>query len=54
MEPMTENQQTRLFKIIESYVTGLSREDFVPSPGFHCSGCEFFNECRKWDGGRHA
>lgn len=48
MPPMTERQQTRLFRQIESYVTGLDREDFVPSPGFACAGCEFFTECRQW------
>jgi putative RecB family exonuclease len=46
--PMTEIQQVRLFRMMESYVEGLAREDFIPSPGFHCAGCEFFNECRKW------
>jgi CRISPR/Cas system-associated exonuclease Cas4 (RecB family) len=44
--PMTEIQQVRLFRMMESYVEGLAREDFVPSPGFQCAGCEFFNECR--------
>ena len=44
--PMTDIQQVRLFRMIESYVEGLAREDFVPSPGFHCAGCEFFDECR--------
>jgi hypothetical protein len=48
---MTPNQQTRLFRLIESYVRGLEREDFVPSPGFHCAGCEFFRHCRSWKGG---
>ena len=48
LPPMTEPQRTRLFRQLESYVTGLQREDFVPSPGFGCAGCEFFNECRKW------
>jgi len=48
LEPMTDNQQTRLFKGIESYVAGLDREDFVPSPGLHCQSCEFWNECRRW------
>ena len=48
--PMTEVQRVRLFRVLESYQEGLAREDFVPSPGFHCAGCEFFNECRKWDG----
>jgi RecB family exonuclease len=46
--PMTEQQQTRLFKQMESYVNGVQRQDFVPSPNFTCAGCEFINECRKW------
>ena len=46
--PMTEVQQVRLFRMMESYVEGLAREDFVPSPGFHCAGCEFWAECRAW------
>ena len=46
--PSTEAQKTRLLKSIQSYVQGLEREDFVPSPGFGCASCEFFNECRKW------
>jgi len=48
MDPMNEGQRVRLFRMMESYVEGLAREDFVPSPGFHCCGCEFFNECRRW------
>jgi putative RecB family exonuclease len=50
LPPMTEVQKVKLFKIMESYQEGLVRKDFVPSPGFHCAGCEFFNECRRWDG----
>jgi len=46
--PMTPQKQTRLFKQIESYLNGLENEDFIPSPGLHCSFCEFVNECRKW------
>ncbi len=53
-EPMMEHQRDRLFRIMDSYVEGLGREDFVPSPGMQCTGCEFFNECRKWNGGTHA
>ncbi len=45
-EPMSEKQRSRLFKVIDSYITGLEREDCVPSPGLHCHSCEFFNECR--------
>jgi RecB family exonuclease len=48
LPPMKESQRTRLFRSIDSYVGGLRRQDFVPSPGFHCAGCEFFNECRLW------
>lgn len=46
--PATPDQETRLLRQIESYTRGLEREDFIPSPGFQCAGCEFFNECRRW------
>jgi len=52
-DPMTEQQRSRLFRLMESYVCGLESGDFVPAPGFGCMGCEFFNECKKWDGGCH-
>ena len=48
LPPMNETKKTRLFRVIESYQSGLARQDFVPSPGFHCAGCEFFRECRTW------
>lgn len=47
-QPMTDQQQNRLFRIMESYVNGLEQRDWVPSPGLQCSFCEFFNECRGW------
>jgi hypothetical protein len=46
--PMNEAQQVRLFRMMNSYQEGVAREDFVPSPGFHCAGCEFLAECRAW------
>ncbi|NDF01043.1 MAG: hypothetical protein EB034_22675 [Verrucomicrobia bacterium] len=46
--PMTEPQQTRLFRQMESYVAGLDRQDFVPSPGMQCAMCSFINECKRW------
>jgi CRISPR/Cas system-associated exonuclease Cas4 (RecB family) len=47
--PMTESQKTRFFRIMESYVEGLERRDWIPSPNpMSCAGCEYFNECRKW------
>src|SRR5258707_9350871 len=48
--PSTENQKTRLFRQIESYQVGLARREFVPSPGFHCAGCEYFTTWRLWCG----
>jgi putative RecB family exonuclease len=55
LPPATEQQHTRLFRLIESYQGGLAREDFVPSPGFGCASCEFLAECRAWQGkARHA
>lgn len=52
--PMLEYQRNRLFRLMENYVEGLDRGDFVPAPGFGCMGCEYLHDCRKWDGGRHA
>ncbi len=48
LPPMRPEQQTRLFHLIEAYVKGLDRRDFIPSPGHACMSCEFFNECRRW------
>jgi len=47
MEPMG---QARLFRVMESYLEGLSREDFVPSPGLGCLACEYCAECGAWEG----
>jgi len=44
--PVTEVQRIKLFKSIESYLGGVQREDWVPSPGLQCSSCEYFQECR--------
>lgn len=48
LPPATEQQRKRLFRQMESYQTGVARQDFVPSPGFACAGCEFFNNCKRW------
>lgn len=48
LPPMSEGQQTRLFHLMDSYVQGLERRDFIPSPGMICLSCEFFNECKRW------
>ncbi|WP_395734223.1 RecB family exonuclease [Prosthecobacter sp.] len=48
LPPMSPSQENRLFRQMEGYLEGLQRRDFIPSPGMHCSSCEFFNECRQW------
>jgi hypothetical protein len=45
----SELQRTRLFRLIESYVDGVSRRDWVPSRGLQCSACEYFRECSEWE-----
>jgi CRISPR/Cas system-associated exonuclease Cas4 (RecB family) len=51
MQPMSEQQESRLFRLIESYVTGVQRQDWVPNPNvMSCACCEYFNECRNWCG----
>jgi CRISPR/Cas system-associated exonuclease Cas4 (RecB family) len=42
LDPMNDRQKNRLYRMIDSYVEGVGRKDFVPSPGFHCASCEFF------------
>lgn len=46
---MTAKQETRLLKTVDSYLEGVRRQDWIPSPGpMACACCEFFNECRRW------
>lgn len=46
---ITEQQKTRLFKQVESYLNGVQKQDWVPSPNpMSCACCEFFNQCRQW------
>ncbi len=51
MEPMSRDQIRRLVAIMESYVSGIEAEDFTPSPGLQCSYCDYFQQCRQWNGG---
>ncbi len=48
LPPINDVQEHRLYHVMESYVDGLQRNDFVPSPGMQCASCEFFKECRAW------
>jgi hypothetical protein len=49
--PVTDDQEIRFLRLVESYTDGIQREDFVPSPGLQCAACEFFAECGVWNGG---
>lgn len=49
---MNEQREERFLRLVESYVDGVEREDYVPSPGLQCSSCEFFHECSTWGGNR--
>jgi CRISPR/Cas system-associated exonuclease Cas4 (RecB family) len=46
--PASDAQIARFHRLIESYVQGVEKEDYVPAPGIQCAGCEFFNECGRW------
>ena len=48
LSPSGDRERTRLLRVIESYVEGLERRDFIPSPGLQCVSCEFFHECAAW------
>ena len=48
LPPMSPQQELRLMRQMEAYLDGLQNGRFVPSPGMHCSSCEFFHECRQW------
>ena len=48
LAPITDREQSRLFRIIDAYVEGLQRRDFIPSPGLQCTSCEFLKECAAW------
>ncbi len=49
VEPMNQQREKRLFKLIDSYLEGVQRQDWVPSPNpMTCACCDFFHECRQW------
>ena len=50
LPPVGEREKSRLFRVIDAYVEGLARRDFIPSPGLQCASCEFFRECAAWSG----
>ena len=51
MAPMEPRQIRNLVTMMESYVSGVMAEDFVPSRGQHCSWCDYFGACNRWQSG---
>ena len=50
-DPINQDQAARFLRSMVSYVEGVKREDWVPSPGIQCQACEYVGDCMKWSGG---
>lgn len=50
-EAISPHDENQLFRTIESFVDGVERGDYVPSPGLQCMHCEYLSQCVKWRGG---
>ena len=49
LPPMDQRRETRLHKQVDSYLAGVDRQDWIPSPNaMTCVCCEFFRQCRAW------
>lgn len=48
LDPVSPDQVRRLLHIMESLVTGVEAEDYIPSPGLQCSFCDYRTQCRAW------
>lgn len=48
LAPATPDQVRRLLHLMESLVTGVEQEDFIPSPGLQCGYCDYQAQCRSW------
>ncbi|MCB1088993.1 MAG: PD-(D/E)XK nuclease family protein, partial [Verrucomicrobiae bacterium] len=48
--PMTPAQEAQLFFLIDDYLDGIAAERWIPSPGQHCSWCDYADRCRVHSG----
>ena len=48
LPPMTQQQEHRLFHLMDNSYEEIGRAEFYPSPSLACMGCEYFAECRRW------
>lgn len=51
LPPATTAQIDRLRALVEVYAEAVTREEYYPSVGMHCSWCPFKPECSAWKGG---
>ena len=52
LPPVTQKQIVRFKALAETYVDGVSREDYFPSVGMQCRWCSFRNQCASWAGSK--
>ncbi len=50
LAPMSDRLESELFRLIEDYLEGIAAEAWIPSPGQHCSWCDYASECRNMSG----
>jgi putative RecB family exonuclease len=50
LSPMNPAQESHLFFLIDDYLGGIAAEAWIPSPGQHCSWCDYSTECRAMSG----
>jgi len=50
LSPVDQTAIDRFKALTETYVEGVSREKFYPSPGMQCRFCSFRIQCRAWTG----
>lgn len=48
LKPAGKVRKDRVVGLLNTAVDGIVAERFHPSPGMHCSWCQFKNECMRW------
>lgn len=48
--PMSDRLESELFRLVDDYLSGIEAEAWIPSPGQHCSWCDYARECRRMSG----
>ena len=51
LPPPDAMKRARFKALAEVYVRGVENREYHPTPGQHCSWCQFRNECGRWKGG---